>query len=255
MHRAVIHLGLSAALVTGAACTNLAAELPYDPDDRAIETGEILPDVMCAPRGSIPDGDPCECSTGCASGVCATEEYSLATQGYGLVQGMCIRACEGDDQCGPGYACIRDGTALGVCFLECETVDTCPPTRTCGRPFGEGSPRVCIPLCQGDSECRGGSCDLYTGSCGGMSDPTLGGLSADCTDPSECRGGSCLVAGICSAHCSVARQGCPEDGVCIENGDGDDSGACLKRCVVDSDCPHVPRRCVYWPEADGRGCL
>ncbi len=229
--------------------------LPYDPNDRAIDTGEEPPDLRCAPTGSIADAFGCECSDGCASGVCNSEADSLASFGYGVAQGQCIRPCETDAGCGDGYVCLRPGAGVGVCQLLCDTPATCPLANTCGRPFGETSQRICIPLCQSDIDCRGGTCDRYTGSCGGMSSPGLGALGVDCTDPLQCRGESCLVAGICSAPCSVLRQGCPDDGVCIHNRDEDDRGTCLTRCNVDGDCPQIPGRCVYWPEADARGCI
>jgi hypothetical protein len=238
-----------------AGCADLSFDLPYDPSRRAIDTGEVLPPSDCAPPGSIPDAFGCECSDGCASGLCLTEEDSLAEQGYGIPQGICIHGCTRDDECDEGYACITDGGGVGVCYKECRFIEDCPPFNTCG-PVFDGMPAICRPLCQADADCRGGACDVWTGSCGAMSDPSLGGIGAPCSDPSECRGNVCLSGGFCSVDCSIYRQLCPGDAICIDDLVRDDDGTCIPACETDADCAGVPdSSCVYFPEAGARGCL
>jgi hypothetical protein len=248
---------LSCTFVVLVACAELGGGPGYDADARAIDTGEVVPELLCAPRGSIPDAFGCECSDACMSSVCATEEESLASElRFGLPQGQCIRACLDDGGCNPGYLCVLDGSGAGFCVLRCTDVEECPFANTCGPPM-TGMPTVCIPKCQADSDCRGGRCDRWTGSCGGESDPSLGGIGAPCRASSQCRGEVCIDNGenvFCSARCSVARQGCPDGAVCIDDDNGDDEGICLSPCTSVADCQHMATpRCGIWPEAGDRG--
>ncbi|MEM9191373.1 MAG: hypothetical protein AAGF12_19535 [Myxococcota bacterium] len=244
---------LSLFLLVGG-CSDLTPELPYDPESRAINTGEVLPEISCGVAGETSDGFSCECSEECRSGFCFAEEDAFEMQGFGIPGGLCVLACANDGECEPGYAClIPPGLIRGVCSIRCEGPDDCPPANLCESPF-DGTPQVCNPYCQSDEECRGGFCDRWTGSCGATSDPELGGLGFPCEGAAPCRGRICLNAGFCSATCSVSRQGCPDNGVCVENGSG--QGVCLPPCLVDEDCaPYPDATCSFWESAQRRACI
>jgi hypothetical protein len=242
-------------LVVLTACAKLGG-LGYEPDARARDTGEVLPELLCAPRASIPDAFGCECSDACMSSVCATEE-ELLEKGFGSPQGQCVRPCLDDAGCGAGYMCVIDTSGIGMCMIRCEQVEDCPFANTCGPPFVGVMDRVCRPLCQADSDCRGGRCDRWTGSCGREIDPSLGDVGDPCTVPEDCRSAACYGEAFCTADCSISRQGCPEGAICIDDSVRDDDGFCVLACTRDADCAGVPgMRCRPWKEVGNRrGCF
>jgi len=185
--------------------------------------------VECAELRSRGPYERCACPADCVGErgfQCQLERTD------GFPGGACVRECDTEvpDDCGAGAICTAGSGvgSVGVCRPSCTEADDCAPGRVCD---GEG----CFLLCQSDDECELGPCDRYTGLCR----PTDDGLGVNrlCSTNDECRSGFCSADGRCSSLCSLSRQGCPEDGVCVPAlGIRGDLGVCATRCMVDADC-------------------
>jgi len=211
-------------------------------DDDSVDAGALrdaAPDAeqhQCLGRGQGPTASqPCACAADCDP-----DEACAAELDYGVPGGLCLHACESDDDCPDGTAC--DPTT--GCQAACASTADCRAGYVCSRVGGAG-PLSCLPLCQQDSDCpASGACDRYTGVCGDLgAHPGEGDLGAACASDAACRSafcgqGSSFPGGYCSAFCSVSRQGCPAGGPCFANtaDEGDDMGHCLVHCEDDVDC-------------------
>ena len=195
-------------------------------------------------------------------GDCESPESCISEGEFGLPGGGCLRICRGQDDCPETTTC---DPGIG-CLQTCASTANCRPGWMCSRVVrGDSeSPLACTPYCQADSDCSElGTCDRYTGTCGDLGHhPGPGGLHAACDTDNDCISEFCgqganFPGGYCTAFCSIERQGCPEDGVCIPQGAGDDDlGACFQRCEDDSECRvDEGYECAYWSrDSDERIC-
>jgi len=189
---------------------------------------------------------PCGCAADCAFGAsCISEAFSQSPGG------ICVRRCPipsgvaavpGEMACGgDAYVCAYEiGVPGGACAAKCTSSAECPPFRVCS------SVRGCVPLCQADSDCTTGPCNPYRGWCDSVPNMARLPIGSACTSSTQCRG-PCR-RGLCTAECSRVRTGCPENGVCFDDGDGDDLGLCGQRCAVAADCRAPGAECEPAPE-------
>ncbi|MFT3713200.1 MAG: hypothetical protein QM817_36560 [Archangium sp.] len=214
-------LSIAVVVVLGAACAPVS-----EPFVRQTIERDAGADSRCAPSGSRQRGDHCTCTSDCmGDAVCLTEETS------GFPQGLCATSCINGVPCGAGFVCSNSA----VCVSSCETDADCRGGAFCvaGR---------CNPFCDSDDDCLSGNCNRYIGNCLVAGETPQGlGLDAACTVGSQCRSNLCLE-NHCTTPCSVEKQNCPDEGVCIKL--AGDVGRCHARCVPGSTCPTADRRCV-----------
>ena len=128
-------------------------------------------------------------------------------------------AAKNDDDCRDGYSCE-------------------PHTEFPDR-------RTCRPACTDNSQCSGGRvCNPAVGSCDVPFDPDEYGQSCS-TTRGACAGGTCLTefeSGFPGSYCIYqgcfptmddASDGCPGNGVCVED---EDATFCLQGCSNEDDC-------------------
>lgn len=204
------------------------------PDGRVVDIDAA---AACGMPGSVRPGWPCQCAADCSNSNTCMLEAEL-----GIPGGICIRVCESDADCGADGLCISDPavstpTVPGVCSPSCSDNADCPPARSCTELDGD---RWCFPICQADSECDSGNCDVHTGKCTDGT-PSMGlGVLRLCARDSECRSGRCSPAGDCFLQCSVARAACP-DGMLCSAPAGDDLGLCQPVCTANAECSSHPQ--------------
>lgn len=211
------------------------AEAP--PDSRVVQYDAGAGVLRCAPTGSRPLGQHCQCAADCAgeSSTCLTEETSW------FPQGLCATSCLGGAPCGTGFVC-RDI----VCYPACQANQDCPPQAHC--VLG-----ACIPSCTSDEDCLSGYCNRYNGRCLVAGTTAKGlGLDAPCTSDSQCRSEIC-IGGHCATPCSVELGQCPESGVCARV--QGDVGLCLAPCTPPGPCPSADRRCASLHAGAPPACL
>lgn len=211
-------------------------------------TTECADDTACRALG--PDA-------ACLGGICV-EGCSVAALGE-RCHGREDMVCQAYDSV-PGGPCENDDA--------CDIGEFCSAGGTCILPL-----TACLPSCDSDADCEGGSCDLSLGSCsqeerqglpvGSKCDPDV--PVAD--DPCE---GFCIGAGdgvgFCSGWCRFFGPGCG-----FEEGDGAAGAACLwpalqsvpvegeagfcgQLCDCDDECLHPDLKCVEFTQG-GRPTL
>ena len=210
-------------------------------DDRRVDAGpdadaDTDADEVCLGDTVSPTAaGPCGCQADCdAPELCVTEET------YGIPGGLCLRVCEQDGDCASGQICDPD---LG-CADGCVTTDECRLGYVCTSLGSAAGDFRCVGQCQDDADCPAtGTCDLYSVTCGNAGEhPGNGALGDPCNSDADCMGAFCgqgdgFPGGYCTAFCTVSRQGCPEDGICVPQlGDADDMGTCFRSCTLDSEC-------------------
>ena len=224
-------------------------EAPPSPSDAGPpDAGDVM---MCAEPRSVPDGHPCRCGSDCGlDAVCFAETQGIEAGGAFWAGGACLRDCNpAAPDCAAGYTCapvppglVPGSTLAGLCAPNCTDGSECHRTHSCA---DFGAFRVCFPYCQGDGECESGHCDRYLGLCAAGPFSVGGDLGAPCVSDDDCRG--FCDNGICSARCSVSRQGCPDDGLCFSLATAPDSdfGYCGVPCESEADCAAIPgSRCL-----------
>jgi len=190
----------------------------------------------CGDLGERRDGESCVCDAECGSDLCLTERVT------GIPQGLCLRECKTSEDCSDTVC------NLGWCLPPCNNNDDCEPSRICNKLFDADS---CWALCSSDDDCAQGTCDGWTGDCRGLGEPEpFGqGVAGRCTEDNECKSGFCFDGG-CLSSCSVQRQGCPDDAMCVR--DAGDYGICFPTCDGDADCRRLGWQTCR-PRRDGSG--
>jgi hypothetical protein len=190
-------------------------------------------------------GADCNCAADCPTGAtCQTEMAS------GNPHGICIANCQpGITDCGPSAHCLTTQSG-SYCAATCMVDTDCP-----GVADVCDTDNICLSICQSNSDCLSGACDLYTGRCG-IASTTGAGVGAVCQADGDCISGECVVldggSGFCSSLCSVSRQGCPDHAVCIDTeGDAGNEGICVKACATDADCLLPTLKCVLTSSTSG----
>ncbi len=186
------------------------------------------------PVESIPDAYPCNCDDECMRGAfCAIEAETS------WPKGACLRLCDKDNECRSNCTCrLLEDADTGYCSPKCESDADCPDYRVC---FG-GS---CRPLCQADTDCTCGKCNVYSGYCGDT-DQQAKGITETCTDHDQCKSQLCSNSwGRCLSPCSIERQGCPDEAVCVAIFEGElYFGICLHKCVPEIGCEDPGLSCT-----------
>lgn len=221
-------------------------------DDPTLQCGQVTsgPRACAFPSGttclgsSAKDvyGADCNCQADCPTGsMCGTETAT------GNPHGICLDTCEmGVTDCGSAAHCV----AAGYCAATCTVDADCPGVAdVCDITGGS-----CTSVCQSNSDCLSGSCNPYNGRCGVA--PNVGaGMGATCQADGDCISNECVVLtggmGFCSGLCAISRQGCPDSAICIDDGDHDNLGLCVKACEVDDDCLLTTLKCVVMSGAAG----
>lgn len=161
------------------------------------------------------NGQPCQVSSECASGVCDRED------------GVCCdRACDGECN-----TCKSD-KAPGICSVL--IAGTAPVNCL---PFAcDGKNEQCPTKCEGDIQCARPNVCLGDGSCQAITAPTCidthtlkapSGLVTECA-PYACTGSSCVSKCKSLADC-VNGNACDVDGVCRQPALDDATGGCACR--------------------------
>lgn len=159
---------------------------------------------LCVPAGRGVAGDPCSTVTNCGTGLVCVNYIPIVGSLNAQSGGFCAPACNSDDQCTGGTACIGDDLGLyaGVGFCG----DRCEPYQVgndqCGGVEG------CLPVSSTDGVCFWpdiGEKEMY-----------------DSCDPSG------------------SEAGCPSGTICLNLGGG--QGRCTPYCDPtaadpDSTCP------------------
>jgi len=214
-----------------------------------------------------PLGQRCDANTICGTGLQCFEAAGTEFGDYGPAGGVCSTKCVADADCA-GFA---DSTVMEpprcvalVPYLRSSTI--CMPGCSLGDVAACGGRedvacwflstargRVCVPLCNDDSQCpKGMFCDGQVNLC--TPSPTIGTVAlGDNCDPSgsdACENGICKdfgTGGVCTAYC---RRGTFPQCGSVDGGDatcswveaGDelanvaDTGMCARTCACDTDC-------------------
>ena len=214
------------------------------------------------------DGQPCEYSSDCQSGLCV---------GSGAAK--CSQPCTtGKDQCGPGHLCIPLAGGGGACIkLGNKTSgQPCNGSTECasGSCIGLGGAGfVCTQACAKTADCDCGfECTTFQGGdklCTKGKKIACVANGAGCSSSGECNSGVCL-AGTCAATCSIytGSQTCPAGSGCVRLKPDKPEGACAGKggvgfggaCKQDADCvglfchaglcgkpcsPFLPNACTF----------
>lgn len=192
--------------------------------------------AKCGGERTAVDGGPCTCSADCRSesAVCLDEATT------GMPRGVCARQCGATPDCEPGFVCME-----GYCFAGCMISDDCGAGRACAPTNVDGAANraACTFLCDEDSDCSSGNCNVYRNMClpqGRV--PSGAGVSAVCGRDSDCKSNACLD-GACLTRCDRDNPRCPDDALCIE-------GLCLAECRNDADCSELGTKLCLSLEAD-----
>ncbi len=184
-----------------------------------------IPDGQCLLTGPMSDFSACGCDADCSTGArCLTELNS------GIPGGACLRSCDADFSCEAGNSCVVDQDDWRFCLPQCRSSDHCPPGSYCDTQFFE-----CWRKCTTDSDCRSGTCDIYTGKCGTRTRTSGGGAGAECLSPEDCRSRDCkTTTHRCQVLCLIGSPACPEGAVCVATSPGNELGVCRPRCETGS---------------------
>ena len=223
-------------------------------------------------------GLSCGVDADCGAGLVCLLSNGTGLATGGPANGMCTQVCDQTaDGCSTievGAACVSfDGSNTGVCLEACTLGAVADLSTKCqGRadflcadlaPTGATPAPFCVPLCQSDAQCAGGTfCSPKSGLCE-KTKPTGNPVGTPC-DPNattdNCRG-FCLqtsaqgatVTGACTEFCSAGTEcfynGTKPGGFCahIPQGAGLlDLGICESSCNCDKDCPFPGDVCQSW---------
>jgi C1A family cysteine protease len=184
----------------------------------------------CNSDENCDDGDACNGTETCVSGICQAGEPVVCDDGL---------YCNGIEYCNNGV-CANTGNPCGNGFKCVEENDTCIP-ENCGDGIC-GDVEDC-DNCPGDciTSSNGGTCgDCFKGKCDGVCHPKEVGTG--CPD---CLQSFCCGDGICNGEEDSTRceRDCgtpPEPEVCNDGSDNDGDG--YTDCA-DSDCFGVDKGC------------
>ncbi len=215
--------------------------------------GASDPISLCVPAYGL-RCEPCASSTECA----AVGNSSAKCLSYGNVGWFCGSVCNGDVDCGPGFACQDSATAEGGSAKQCRKVDssgnlgTCPCsvravakslTTTCGNAFDAA-------VCKGQRKCQTAG-DTGLSACDAPAPVTevCNDKDDDCnglTDESGCDDGNPCTTDLCSAkaggcsHAPADKLVCDDGNVCTLGdlclGGTCQAGTDLCGCKVNADC-------------------
>lgn len=246
------HCPSGAACTTGSASESAFCHVRCAPDGRCPLEGTecrdsvvpaglriCLPVEHCLGRSAAnTDGRPCGCDADCDPGSTCSAEGDFPNP-----HGACYRDCTQDrTACGPGGKCnvVRGFSPTRACHTPCKSTADCDVGRVCD-PGG-----ACEPVCWRDDQCQSGHCDRYSGFCKPQKASGFAN-GANCLLSEQCLSGICsnLNEGgqkYCLSFCYVPAQGCPDGGVCVPFGPGQDLGVCQPRCSgSDATCPRGAR--------------
>lgn len=247
-------LRLSILVLAGALFVSACGESHTSGEDAAIVFDATFPDTG-VDAGPPPSnvGEPCRGDMDCdePAGTCVD-----------LPGGYCTAICSGGEECPADSECVvvdRMGTA--ICLASCDPAsseDQCRAGYGCGATMG--TPPVCLPGCEEDSDCgEGRMCDVGGGPSG----------AGQCFDPESSTGDACESEGECPAggFCLPERFGFP-GGYCAQFGcdaeadtgceAGDHcfptrgGGICFAGCETDDDCTREDYDCQDSLDFPGR---
>ena len=202
----------------------------------------------CAATEECPSGSFClgESFAGWPAGTCIGANCDPATNAgctgddrctiFGGFGAFCVDGCARDADCRAGYSCQESNNG-DICQPGCESDDVCtdgracnPALGTCAAPFDPS--RYDIACSAGRGGCAGGTC--FSEGASGFPDS------------------ACVYTG-CDAAAPDAEDGCPGDGVCVDDGG---LGFCVRGCADVSACrAGYACRTPDGDEASGTGCL
>ena len=240
----IVTLALAGALLMVVGCSESHDTMP---DAAIVFDAELPPPDAGPPPSSV--GEPCRGDMDCTGGAdtCVDE----------LPGGYCSTFCGGGMECPTGSSCIEVGMGTQLCLADC---DPAAGGDQCRAGYGCADIGVCIPGCEDDADCDGGTmCDPSGGFSGeGQCFDPDAALGAACSESGECpSGGFCLPerfgfpGGYCGAFgCDAdANTGCPDGGECFPSRGG---GICLAGCATDADCPREGYDCQDSVQFPGR---
>lgn len=220
------------------------ADVPVGPSDTTV-TDSLEGEVA----GDVAEGDiaPFEPFAGCGEGApCPHAQEPLCLLLPGSDQGICVKACGGDDgACPPWLECVQPDPGnddLNVCLdvqglgNECDTAQglVCKPGTYC--VTGGAETGVCTTFCiPGEGICPTGTtctlvdpADASWGACLPEPDWSECSSNGDCQEDEVCGE---LVPGYlrCAPSCKEAGAGCGTFGLCtaVVDGDGAPANVCL----------------------------
>jgi hypothetical protein len=204
----------------------------------------------CVPNNAtLADGQPCTASTQCTGGTCLDEPT------YGRPNGYCSGTCTTPGSTCPGGGICIGGNGSYRCVEKCTCSGTnCSNNGSCRVGYGcmnymvdytgsSATALVCEPLCDKNSQCANGTCNLYSGFCTAILGLAKNG--SECSSNSDCESRLCLTeadqyfpGGYCASSCLIADKICPDSGYCATSGSTDASGTCFQSCVNSSTCSY-----------------
>ncbi|MBP46489.1 MAG: hypothetical protein CMH53_00960 [Myxococcales bacterium] len=204
-------------------------------------TSVCLPSASGSKKGN---GDTCQDSSECASGLCIGSGNS----------GTCLQPCTTNQQCPAGYGCASLQSGGGACIKlgDKKIGEPCNQASQCasGACYNLGKGNVCTDQCQSSVDCPCGfECDSFQGGaklC--VAGAKLACLSngEQCATDAECKSDLCLQ-GKCVESCSIyaGSKACtdPSKG-CIRLQAGQPKGVCAQKgpegygavCTDDTNC-------------------
>ncbi|HTM46506.1 MAG TPA: hypothetical protein VL137_16215 [Polyangiaceae bacterium] len=249
--------------------------------DGGVDGSTPIPTVMG------PVGAKCNRDNDCAAGLTCLTANSSDWLGGGIANGYCTASCVANPSiCAefPGTACVGNST-IAFCFETCSRgVSTLGGSKcqdredvACYQPDPNAG-AICQPACGTDAQCpQGRHCDLFGGVCVDTA-PAGDPIGAAC-DPAAATNtcqGFCLglgpnggAPGMCSGFCTLGLDypGCGVDpaqapaagaALCWPGDATDainDTGLCLQRCNVASDCANPNFVCSPFADAQTQQAL
>lgn len=160
--------------------------------------------VPVANGTSCDDGDSCTTDDQCTDGACGGADVDCSALTNACNTGTCNAA---DGSC----------VAMPLTGPSCDDGDACTSGDVCSAGACAGTDVDCSGL---DTQCRVGTCDPTSGSCGTVD--VLDGIGCDdgnpCTTGDACGGGECIGATVdCSGSSDACNTGAcdPATGACV----------------------------------------
>jgi hypothetical protein len=198
--------------------------------------------------GTSPDGQPCTDSSQCLDGLCMTEAS------WGMPKGECSGTCTTlGAACAGGGVCVQGGSG-NYCRTKCSCSGTyCSNNGGCRAGYGcatvlydasnqASQVDICIPICNSNSQCSSGQCNLYSGWCEATS--TRHKTGDTCTQDSDCESYYCLTDatdgwpnGYCTTICNSSDPVCPDGNWCNKYDSYPGVSFCYEKCTYSWDCP------------------
>jgi hypothetical protein len=204
--------------VAGGACSPEAgADDPFD----GVCVGGTYTDVETNNVGA-----PCVSEVDCYSpygfGFCTiyrAQDSEPLGEGFCSVLN-CADPAIGEAICGAGGKCVEVSATTSLCAKSCTTGANCQNGQSCV-DFGGDTGKVCVVAgCEGNADCKTGTCDVATGAC-----------IDDCTTAADCGAGQACGAisqtdNACFDFCFDTEE-CREGQTCVK---GEDLG--YGRCGI-----------------------